>query len=102
MPLLSALLPRDCPMANTTRQSKSPFRWPPVFRAPPSFKTSSSRGKASTHMVKNGIAEVFETAKTQSWILSEGYELKEWPRLLPFATPPPKHSLSCAYSRRST
>ena len=39
-------------------------------------------------MVKNGIAEVLEAAKTQSWILSEGYELKEWLRLLPFANPP--------------
>ena len=38
-------------------------------------------------MVKNGIAEVFETAKTQSWILSDGYELGEWLRLLPFANP---------------
>jgi hypothetical protein len=38
-------------------------------------------------MVKNGIAEVLEAAKTQSWILSEGYELKEWLRLLPFANP---------------
>jgi hypothetical protein len=40
-------------------------------------------------MVKNGLAEVFEAAKVQSWILSEGgYELKEWLRLLPFANPP--------------
>ena len=40
-------------------------------------------------MVKNGLAEVFEAAKAQSWILSEnGYELKEWLRLLPFANPP--------------
>ena len=38
-------------------------------------------------MVKNGIAEVFEAARTQSWILSEGYELKDWLRLLPFANP---------------
>jgi hypothetical protein len=40
-------------------------------------------------MIKNGLAEVFEVAKAQSWILSEGgYELKEWLRLLPFANPP--------------
>ena len=39
-------------------------------------------------MVMNSLAEVFEAAKTQSWILSEGYELKEWLRLLPFANPP--------------
>lgn len=40
-------------------------------------------------MVKTGLAEVFEAAKTQSWILSEGgYELKDWLRLLPFANPP--------------
>jgi hypothetical protein len=29
-------------------------------------------------MVKNGLAEVFEAAKAQSWILSDGYELREW------------------------
>jgi hypothetical protein len=40
-------------------------------------------------LVKNGLAEVFEAAKVQSWILSDGgYEVKEWLRLLPFATPP--------------
>ena len=39
-------------------------------------------------VVKNGLAEVFEAAKAQSWILSEGYEVKEWLRLLPFANPP--------------
>ncbi len=40
-------------------------------------------------VVKDGITEVFEAAKAQSWILSEGgYELKEWLRLLPFANPP--------------
>jgi hypothetical protein len=35
-------------------------------------------------MVKNGLAEMFEAAKAQSWILSNGYELKDWLRLLPF------------------
>jgi hypothetical protein len=40
-------------------------------------------------MVKNGLAEVFEAAKEQKWILSkDAYELKEWLRLLPFANPP--------------
>lgn len=40
-------------------------------------------------MVRNGIAEMLEAAKTQSWILSQdGYELKEWLRLLPFTTRP--------------
>lgn len=38
-------------------------------------------------MVKNGLAETFEAAKGQSWILSDGYELMEWLRLLPFANP---------------
>ena len=38
-------------------------------------------------MVKNGLAEVFEAAKAQSWILSEGHELKDWLRLLPFSNP---------------
>lgn len=42
-------------------------------------------------MVMNGLAEVFEAAKAQQWILSEGgYELKEWLRLLPFANHPTK------------
>lgn len=40
-------------------------------------------------MVKNGIAEVFEVAKTEKWILSgDCYELKEWLRLLPFVNRP--------------
>jgi hypothetical protein len=39
-------------------------------------------------MVKNGLAEMFDAAKAQSWILSDGYELREWLRLLPFANPP--------------
>jgi hypothetical protein len=40
-------------------------------------------------MIKNGLAEVFEAAHMQSWILSEdSYELEEWLRLLPFANPP--------------
>jgi len=38
-------------------------------------------------IVKKGIAEVFEAAKTQHWILSDGYVLKGWLRLLPFASP---------------
>lgn len=38
-------------------------------------------------MVKNGIEEVLEAAKTESWILSQDYELNEWLRLLPFASP---------------
>jgi hypothetical protein len=39
-------------------------------------------------MVKAGIAEVLEAAKAQSWILRDGYELKEWLRLLPFVSRP--------------
>ena len=38
-------------------------------------------------MVKNGIEEVLEAAKEENWILSDGYELNEWLRLLPFASP---------------
>jgi hypothetical protein len=40
-------------------------------------------------MVRDGIAAVFEAAKTQNWILSHGgYDLKEWLRLLPFTNRP--------------
>src|SRR5258705_11180952 len=39
-------------------------------------------------MVKNGLAKVFEAAKTQAWILSDGYRVKEWLRLLPFVNRP--------------
>lgn len=39
-------------------------------------------------IVKNGIVEVFDAAKTQTWILWEGYELSEWLRLLPFTNRP--------------
>ncbi|MHB1350329.1 MAG: NACHT domain-containing protein [Desulfobulbaceae bacterium] len=40
-------------------------------------------------MIKNGIAEVFAAAETESWILwGDSYELREWLYLLPFANPP--------------
>lgn len=35
-------------------------------------------------MVKKGLGEVLDAAKTQNWILLEGYEITEWLRLLPF------------------
>jgi hypothetical protein len=40
-------------------------------------------------LVERGIAETFEEAKTHPWILtqSDGYELRDWLRLLPFCTP---------------
>lgn len=39
--------------------------------------------------VADGIAETFEAAKKDTWILDEGnpYQLRDWLRLLPFATP---------------
>ena len=40
-------------------------------------------------MVKAGLAEVFEAAKKEPWILTDGgYEVKEWLRLLPFTDRP--------------
>lgn len=41
-------------------------------------------------VVADGISETFEAGKTETWILtqSEGYELKSWLRLLPFASRP--------------
>ncbi|MEZ5491035.1 MAG: hypothetical protein R3F50_12055 [Gammaproteobacteria bacterium] len=43
-----------------------------------------------TKAVADGIAETFEAAKTEAWILTqgEGYELKAWLRLLPFVNHP--------------
>ncbi|MBW8320975.1 MAG: hypothetical protein K0M49_05315 [Arenimonas sp.] len=40
-------------------------------------------------LVADGIAETFEAAKKESWILtqSDAYQLRDWLRLLPFATP---------------
>lgn len=40
-------------------------------------------------LVANGIAETFEAAKKETWILtqSDAYQLRDWLRLLPFATP---------------
>jgi len=39
-------------------------------------------------VVEAGIADVFEAARTDTWILrDDSYELKEWLRLLPFASP---------------
>jgi hypothetical protein len=39
--------------------------------------------------VSDGIAETFEAAKKETWILTESdaYQLQDWLRLLPFATP---------------
>jgi hypothetical protein len=38
-------------------------------------------------LVKNGLSEMFEAAKNESWILQDGYELRDWLRLLPFSNP---------------
>lgn len=40
-------------------------------------------------LVADGIAETFEAAKKEPWILtqSDAYQLRDWLRLLPFATP---------------
>lgn len=40
-------------------------------------------------LVSNGIAETFEAAKKETWILtqSDAYQLRDWLRLLPFGTP---------------
>lgn len=40
-------------------------------------------------LVADGIAETFEAAKKETWILtqSDAYQLRDWLRLLPFATP---------------
>ena len=36
-------------------------------------------------IIRDGVAEVLEASKTQPWILlQDGYQLKEWLRLLPF------------------
>ena len=41
------------------------------------------------NLVADGIAETFEAAKKETWILtqSDAYQLRAWLRLLPFATP---------------
>lgn len=39
-------------------------------------------------MVKQGLAEIFEAAKKQNWILSEGHEINGWLRLLPYTNRP--------------
>lgn len=41
-----------------------------------------------TELVKSGIAEVFEAAQKETWILWEGYELSDWLQLLPFTSRP--------------
>jgi hypothetical protein len=49
-----------------------------------------SGDEVSSAAVTGGIAETFDAAKTQPWILTqgEGFELKEWLRLLPFVDRP--------------
>ncbi len=41
-----------------------------------------------TDIVKNGIAEVFDAAKKEAWIVYEGYEPSEWLSLLPLTSHP--------------
>ena len=38
-------------------------------------------------LVKSGLSETFDVAKKESWILRDGYELRDWLRLLPFSNP---------------
>jgi hypothetical protein len=38
-------------------------------------------------LIKIGLSEMYEAAKKESWILRDGYELREWLRLLPFSNP---------------
>lgn len=44
----------------------------------------SSGEVVDIEVVKDGIAEVFEAAKSQAWILHERYNLSQWLDLLPF------------------
>jgi hypothetical protein len=41
----------------------------------------------NTALIRSGLSEMFEAAKKESWILRDGYELREWLRLLPFSNP---------------
>ncbi len=49
-----------------------------------------SGAEIDSGLVANGIAETLEAAKEHPWILtqSDGYELREWLRLLPFSNRP--------------
>jgi hypothetical protein len=48
-----------------------------------------SGGNIAIKLVADGIVETFEAAKSETWILtqSDAYQLRDWLRLLPFATP---------------
>ena len=41
-----------------------------------------------TRVIREGIAAVFDAAKSQPWLLYEGYELKSWLQLVPFSSRP--------------
>jgi hypothetical protein len=49
-----------------------------------------SGAEIDSKLVADGIAETFEAAKKEPWILtqSDGYELRDWLRLLPFTNRP--------------
>ena len=51
-----------------------------------------SGAEIDSRLVADGLAETLEAAKKETWILtqSEGYELREWLRLLPFTDRPAK------------
>lgn len=47
-----------------------------------------SGAEINVGLVANGLAETFEAAKKEPWILTDGYELREWLNLLPFTNCP--------------
>jgi len=47
-----------------------------------------SGAEIDIRLVADGLAETLEAAKKEPWILSDGYELREWLKLLPFTNCP--------------
>lgn len=64
----------------------SPRRWRPNLL----LNLILSGAGINSRLVTDGLAETLEAAKKEPWILtqSEGYELREWLRLLPFTNHP--------------
>jgi hypothetical protein len=52
------------------------------------FNPISSGETVSFDIVKRGNDNLYEEAKKHSWVLSEGYQLKAWLKLLPFTDRP--------------
>ena len=84
--IIGAMLPHG--RRNTTIQNLIALA-PRPARANLLLSLILSGEDVAIELIADGIAETFEAAKKETWILDQGdaYQIRAWLRLLPFATP---------------